>query len=196
MIANEKFCFLDFETNGLNYQEDQITEVGIILADSSLQVMDAVNYFVQLEPGKIIPSAIVEMTGITKRDCDGGVPLGKAKESIAKFIGKSTVVAHNAPFDLGFISDAVVPKSFFCTRTISCILFPNESHKLKDMAKLLSFPPAKAHRAITDATNVKFLFEYYRNRLGERGIEVFRNKLISMPERPWNYITPNAVIAK
>lgn len=187
------YCFLDFETTGLDYRKDQIIEVGIIKTNSKFEEIDRVNFFVQLEDGRFLPSPIIELTGITKRDLDSGIPLRIAKEAIARFIGNSVVVCHHAAFNLGFIHGVIKP-DFYCTRTIHCIYHPNESHTLINISKKLGFPNKIQHRALTDAENTKKLFKYFVQNIGEDGIKVFKNKLIYMPDRPYRYLPDNAVL--
>ena len=52
------YCFLDFETTGLDYRKDQIIEVGIIKTNSKFEEIDCVNFFVQLEDGRFLPSLL------------------------------------------------------------------------------------------------------------------------------------------
>lgn len=194
----EVFTILDFETTGLDFRTDQIIEVGMVQTDFGMptNVLKEKRFFVQLEPNRFLPSFIVEYTGITKKDLDTeGITLTEAKQKVKEFIGDTTVIAHNAAFDLGFVADVIQP-NFYCTRTISCFLMPNDSHKLVDIAKKLKLPDFSAHRALDDARTTGMLFKYFKDQLGENGIKTFRNKLAFMPDRPYRYLPPNAIVAK
>lgn len=194
----EVFTIIDFETTGLDYKEDQIIEVGAIKCDfrNVNKHKDTLQFYVRLEKKKYLPSFIVELTGITKKELDThGLSLNEAYKTIANFIEGTSIVAHNASFDLGFINHIPI-NDFFCTRTMSCIVYPNDSHRLEDLAKTLKFPPKESHRALNDAFYTTLLFNNILNKIGWEGIDLFRNKLIEMPDRPLRYIPPNTKIIK
>lgn len=187
------YCFTDFETNGLDYQKDQITEFGIVKTDRAYKVIDEFNGFVKLEPGRYLPSHIIELTGITKKDLDSGMSLSEAKAYIYSWLDNSMVIAHNATFDLGFIQDVIRP-DFICTRTIHAVKFPDCRHRLEDIVKQFNLAPTKPHRALNDARSVYELYRMYVKLYGQEGINLFRNKLVSFPDRPFRYMPPNAKV--
>ena len=77
------------------------------------------------------------------------------------FIGVSTLIAHNAPFDISYIRNELMllglllSNSYQCTLEISRYEFPElKSHKLENVARhLLKEMPKgiKLHRAFGDA---------------------------------------------
>jgi DNA polymerase III alpha subunit (gram-positive type) len=189
------YSFMDFETTGLDYTKDQIIQYGIVRTDFN-GYEERITGNVKLEEGNILPSKIIELTGLTKKDLDGGVPLDFAKELIEKFIEGTIVVAHHASFDLGFIKEIDVPE-FYCTRTIALMVLPNEpSHSLSDLCKKFDIMVNyKQHDALSDALACKELFTLFKNKLG-KGLPIYKNKLLGTDKRPLRYIPNNAVLIK
>lgn len=190
------YTVLDLETTGLDHNTEQIIEIGAIRTDlhdiNTLDEDSILGMLVSLEKGKYLPGRIVELTGITKKELDKyGVPLNEALAKLDEFIGDTTIVAHHAAFDLGFIK-TLKPRDFFCTRTIATIMYPNSNHSLMHLAEMLDFPPTpRHHRALNDAYHAGLLFRHFIERLGSE-IGMFRNKLVVMKDRPIRYMPPNA----
>lgn len=179
---------LNFEATGLDPMTDQIIQVGAIDIDTK----EYLDFNVKLEPGRYLPSKVVESTGITKKDLNTGTLLISAKETIKDFIQDSTVVSHNASFCLGLIRDVISPE-FYCTRSMDYILSPYDNHRLADIAKRLMFPDIKTNSAINNAYLTMLLFEHYKKQLGDSGVIIFKNKIVSMVDR---YTPPNAIVVK
>src|SRR5690606_36955518 len=75
------------------------------------------------------------------------------------FVEGSLMVAHHAPFDLGFLSyemeRAGLPlptPPVFCTSLLSIVLYPEfESHRLQTLVQELQLTKGTAHRALDDS---------------------------------------------
>jgi len=188
------YVFLDFETSGSDPYKDQIIQVGAIKTNSGFGITDQLSCNVQLEPGKYLPSSIIENTKLTKRDLDKGVPLWNATHAVAQFIADATVVGHSVALDLGFIQDLIQP-DFYCTRSMDFILNPDTSHCLKAISKRLelNIPPLDA---LNNAVISGILFAYYVERLGWAGVTIFKNKLVCMSSNRNRYIPPNAIVVR
>ena len=98
----------DTETTGLNpehadpAQADRIVEVGCI---------ELVNYLptgrefqVYINPGRPVSEATVRITGITNETLRGKPRFDEIVDKLMEFFGDSTIVAHNAEFDRGFLN--------------------------------------------------------------------------------------------
>ncbi len=59
-----------------------------------------------VDPGMPIPPEIVQLTGITDRDVYGAPGEAEAVRAFLDFVGDLPLVAHNAAFDIGFITAA------------------------------------------------------------------------------------------
>lgn len=186
------YSFIDFETTGLNHEIDQIIEVAVLRTDFA-DYLESESFFVKLREGHTIPPLITELTGIVDDDLKDGVTVEEAKARVAELIKDTVVVAQFASFDLGFIKDIEVPK-FYCTRTMSYILNPDENPSLKPTCERLGIQYDKAHRALNDVEATKELFNYYRSMLGDNGLRVFLNKMVDTDKRPLRYKPSNAKI--
>jgi len=95
--------YLDLETTGLDYKENEIIEIGLIPFEYSVdgrifKVHDAFNQF--QEPSEPIPDEITKITGITNNMVSGHEI---DKESVIEIIKPaSIIIAHNANFDRKF----------------------------------------------------------------------------------------------
>ena len=95
--------YLDLETTGLDYKENEIIEIGLIPFEYSVdgrifKVHDAFNQF--QEPSEPIPDEITKITGITNNMVSGHEI---DKESVTEIIeSASIIIAHNANFDRKF----------------------------------------------------------------------------------------------
>ncbi len=146
----------DLETTGLSGQNDRITEIGAVRIKGG-EVMEEFNTFV--DPGMPIPAKITELTGITNEMVKGAPKEDEALAKFYDFCGNSRVlIAHNAPFDTGFVkkaaerSDLPYPFTSIDTVPMARALYPNlKNHKLDTLGKALSLPPFNHHRACDDA---------------------------------------------
>lgn len=95
--------YLDFETTGMNPQEDRVIEIGLVRFSYTPdgRVCRVLDTFAALEdPGAPIPEEIRALTGITDEMVRGRlIDDGR----VARFVeGASLVIAHNAAFDRPF----------------------------------------------------------------------------------------------
>lgn len=188
------YVIFDFETTGLNYKEEQIIEFSAKKLDDSLNVVSEINHLVALEEGRILPQFIRQLTGISNDDLvKQGIPLDEAYAKLTEFIGDSIVVAQFASFDLSFLSKALTPEKFICTRSMARLLRPNEFASLKNLVAHYGIKNDNPHRASADVDATVEIFKLQKAECDEKGIE-YMNVLIDSNERPLNFIPENAVV--
>src|SRR5699024_6558491 len=97
-----KFVVVDLETTGhAPMNGDHIIEVGIVVIEGNKIIKE---YETFLNPKKEVPSFITSLTGITSEDIKDA-PLFKDKATeIASLFDHAYLIAHNVPFDLGFLN--------------------------------------------------------------------------------------------
>ncbi len=100
---NTDFVGFDIETTGLDSHIHRITEIGAVRVENGV-VTKSFQTFV--DPGMPIPPEIVQLTGITDRDVYGAPGEAEAVRAFLDFVGDLPLVAHNAAFDIGFITAA------------------------------------------------------------------------------------------
>ncbi len=176
-LEDEMVCF-DIETTGLDRRKERITEIGAVVLKNG-EIIDKYNAF--LNPGKPIPRQIVELTGITD-DMVADAP--GQEEGLSLFldwVGDRPLAAHNAEFDMGFISEGCrrMGRPFHNSSLDTLILCQNllpklGKYKLDVVAEYLDLPAFNHHRASDDAATVAYmLVPLYRN-LNDMGVKTLQ----------------------
>ncbi|CDQ21689.1 3'-5' exonuclease [Halobacillus karajensis] len=187
------YTVLDFETTGLDYLTEQVTEIGAIKIDEKGNEVARLHTMVQLTEGKKIPEKVTELTGIKKEDTYNGIPENTALNMLKDFIGSSVVVAQNAPFDLAFLAGSVEPELFICTRALATIDSPFESASLKYVTKRLGVELEGHHRAMNDVEATVQVFLILKDKLEKKGYPI-TNVVIKEAERPLRFTPLSAIV--
>lgn len=99
---------IDTETGGLDPLTDALLSVSLIDVDQDLNPQRSLDIFILPEPGKSIRLGAARVNGYTEKLWRerGAVSLAEAYKTMAAWIPpKSEALAHNAPFDKGFITE-------------------------------------------------------------------------------------------
>jgi DNA polymerase III subunit epsilon len=176
------YVVLDFETTGLDYRKEQVTEIGAVRLDADFNEVGVFHTFVNLRPGK----ELSEFTDITMEMVNAGVHEAVAINQLISFIGDSIVVAQYAPFDLAFLSKwSFDPELFICTKSLTSQAEPFESSSLGPTCERLGIGLENAHRALDDARATAKVLEHRFTK--DVGLE-YDNVLVVTPGRPFNFI--------
>ena len=102
----KKYIVLDTETTGLNYEEGhKIIEIGAVLLEDRNK---SDNYFhTYLNPQRIIEEEAIKVHGITNEELEDKPLFDEVVSEFLEFVEGSTLVIHNAPFDLGFLNNEI-----------------------------------------------------------------------------------------
>jgi DNA polymerase-3 subunit epsilon len=191
-MSKETFVVIDFETTGLDYKTEQVIEVAALKTDGEREI-GRFQTFVSLGDREL-SEFITQLTGITESDLDGGCSEEDALTALDFFIGGSTVIAQNAPFDLSFLSNYDInPKSFVCTRTLTKLLEPNENPSLKPTCQRHGIELNGHHRAMNDVEATLEIFKVMREKAESVGIQ-YRNTVVDSPERPLMFVPKYAKV--
>ncbi|ATO51000.1 3'-5' exonuclease [Brevibacillus laterosporus] len=191
----EIYTFIDLETTGLDHENDQIIEIAAVKTDLEREY-GRFQTFVQLDEGRDLPDFITELTGIAERELHGGTYSFFAVGALAKFFTDTTVVAHNAPFDLSFISGrAIFLEKFVCTRALAKLVAPTESASLKDVCARYGVELTGHHRAMNDVLATIEVFRKLKPIADYRGID-YRNVVVNALDRPLKYVPYGAKIVE
>lgn len=149
---------LDFETTGLSPDSgDRITEVAAlrIVGDRIVE-----RYVSLINCNVRIPSFISELTGITQAMVNRAPAVSVVLPELMDFIGQDVLAAHNASFDVKFLSAestrlGLTPShaNLVCSLKLARRVFPGlPSYKLTNLANALGIKfNSQAHRAEADA---------------------------------------------
>ena len=159
-IKNIREIVFDTETTGFHAKgDDRITEIGC------LEVVDLLptgrQFHCYLDPQREVPEKVVEITGLTTEFLRGK-PLFKDKaDEFLEFVGSSTLIAHNAQFDMGFINaelersgrPALPASRFKDTLAMAHAKFPGSPASLDALCKRfgISLSSRDKHGAIIDS---------------------------------------------
>jgi len=158
------FIVFDLETTGLSAAACRITEIGAVKLRDGVEV-DTFSTF--MDPEQSVPADVTEITGITDEMLEGAPSEKDALKAFYAFCeGEDAVlVAHNAPFDTGFLQTAArrqgLPYAFTSIDTvaISRLLYKDlKKHALDKVAKHLELPEFNHHRACDDAAILAKIF--------------------------------------
>ncbi len=152
-----RFIAFDLETTGTVPGVDQIVEIGAVRFNNG--AVESV-FSTLVDPQKPIPPGATAVNGITDDMVRGKPRIDTLLQSFSEFCENSILVAHNAPFDAGFLTmdikryEAAAPKGLIIdTLTISRKVFPGlPNYKLGTLVQHLKIPSTGFHRAEEDAT--------------------------------------------
>ncbi|RCX22909.1 DNA polymerase-3 subunit epsilon [Fontibacillus phaseoli] len=202
MITPEIVTVIDIETTGLDPSTDHITEIAAIRAEIitdtpglAYREIGRFQTFVALPPGVEIPEMITELTGIRAEDSHGAPNFYRAYNSLRHFAYGTTIIAHNAPFDLSFLDFPAISRGFVCTRALSRLVDPDESARLADCCARYGIVLRQHHRAMNDVEATLHLYAKLREKAEINGIS-YRNVVIDSEERPLKYVPPGAIVRK
>jgi len=104
-LAEVTFVVVDLETTGGSPADCGITEVGAVKVRGG-EVLG--EFHTLVDPGSAIPPFIQVLTGITDAMVAGSPRIAAVLPGFLEFARGSVLVAHNAPFDVGFLRAAAV----------------------------------------------------------------------------------------
>ena len=179
-IDEEEFVVFDIETTGLNSHTNKIIEIGAVKIKAG-RIID--RYSQLINPGISIPHHITEITSITNEQVANQPKIDEVIGKFVDFIGDAVLVAHNAPFDMGFIKRDIkeylnidLENSVIDTLQMARDLFPDfKKYGLGDLNKSLGLALEKHHRAVDDSQATANMFIIFLEKYKEKGIEYLKD---------------------
>jgi len=187
-MIDKPLVFLDLETTGAAAYRDRITEIGLIEVDRGEYVGE---WSSLVNPGRSIPTMIQELTGITDEMVRDAPSFAELAESLHRRLEGKVLVAHNARFDHGFLSQEFrrlglrYQPEILCTVRLSRRLFPQHSrHNLDSVIERHGLACEHRHRALGDARVLwQFLGEILRVP-GSAAVNTAIDELLRKPQLP------------
>ena len=150
----DTYCVFDLETTGFNPKLEKITEIAVCKVRNG-EIIDEFSTFVN--PEKSIPKNVQELTHITDDMVKDAPTIEEILPKFLEFTKDTILVAHNAKFDISFISHfAKELKLEFKPKVMDTLVIARElytsveNHKLGTLAEFLGITLEGAHRAIND----------------------------------------------
>lgn len=174
-IEDTTFVVFDLETFGLNSHKNEIIEIGAIKLKGT-RIVDTFSSFVN--PNKIIPKRISELTHITQDMVDNAPTIEDVLPKFLEFTKDAVMVAHNSAFDMGFIRrDAQkymgidYKPPIIDTLQMARDLYPDlKGYNLDRLNKTFKLSLENHHRAIDDAQSTAKLFIMFLEKYIENGV--------------------------
>ncbi len=147
---------LDFETTGLSATSgDRIVEIGAARYSEAALVQEFESLVNPLRP--ISPGAS-RVNGLTDEMVAGAPTIDQVLPDLLDFVGESTIVAHNAEFDLSFLEYALIDLGLapitndtVCTLRVARTVIPwLRSYSLDSLVESLRLEVDVRHRALAD----------------------------------------------
>ena len=101
----KEYVSVDVETTGLAPKQDKIIEIGAVRVRDG-QIVESFTSFVN--PGRILPAHITELTGILQEQVDEAETMESVLPAFLEFAGDLPLVGHRILFDYGFLKRAAV----------------------------------------------------------------------------------------
>ena len=172
---DEEYVAFDLETTGLSSLHDTIIEIGAAIMKGN-EVLSTFQTFV--DPHRPLQPKIVDLTGINDQMLAGQPDISEAMPKFLEYVGSRPLCAHNADFDIGFVTAACekLGLPFHPTYVDTLILAQNlmpelGKYKLNIVADALSLPDFNHHRASDDAITCGYLLMRFFKMMQEQGLD-------------------------
>ena len=197
-IEEETYVVFDIETTGFDPFNDKIIEIGAVKMKGK-EIIDEFSEFVN--PKIPIPKEIVKLTSITDEMVKDAPDIKTILPRFLEFCGDSTVVAHNAKFDVGFIKQKSSDQnlefspSVVDTLPLARALLVNEKKfGLANLTKYFGIILESHHRAIDDARATAEVFQKFFNMIITKGILTLKDINTNLQPNIQNAETLNTMI--
>ncbi|QTE28373.1 DEDD exonuclease domain-containing protein [Pengzhenrongella sicca] len=171
------FVVVDLETTGGSPLSSAITEIGAVKVRGGVVLGE---FQTLVNPGTAVPAFIASLTGITTSMVASAPRIAQVLPSFLEFSLGSVLVAHNAPFDIGFLKAAAAASGHAwpgnqvldTVRLARRVVLRDEApnHKLGTLAALFGAAVTPDHRALSDARATVDVLHALLSRLAPLGI--------------------------
>lgn len=162
------YAVVDLETTGLSPTTDAIIEIGLVLTDP--QGYPEHSWSTLIDPGADTPVGPTFIHGLVAEDLIGAPSLDEVGDLLASELAGRVVVAHNARFDLGFLTQALglrglllrgarVPR--VCTMEWARRFITTPSRRLTACCQAAGVSIDQHHSALDDALAAAGLLRHY-----------------------------------
>jgi len=185
------FIVVDVETTGWRPDEARITEIGAVRVRAG-QLLGQFSSLVN--PGRAIPERIAALTGIDDAMVAAAPPLAEVLPAFLAFARGGVLTAHNAPFDVGFLTAAgqacdvpwpgfpVVDTVELARRVLGKDEVPD--CKLSTLAAFFQARTLPRHRALADALATADVLAALLPRLSAAGLSTLAELTALGARRP------------
>jgi DNA polymerase III subunit epsilon len=177
-LASVDFVIVDVETTGWLAERASITELAAVRVSDGQPT--GAEFSALVNPGAPIPEDIAVLTGITDAMVRRAPPIGVVLPAFLAFARGCVLTAHNAPFDVGFLTAACggcrIPWPAFPVLDTAALarLVLDETEvpdcKLATLAGFFGARTRPCHRALADAQATADVLQGLLGRLASAGV--------------------------
>nr|WP_243118490.1 3'-5' exonuclease [Actinomyces wuliandei] len=176
--AQVGYAVVDLETTGLSPASDTILEVAVVLTDPSGRT--EASWSTLINPGPSTDVGPTHIHGLVAQDLLGAPSLDEVADRLVRDLAGRAVVAHNARFDVNFLTQALgrrrllepgthVPR--VCTMEWSRHFMTTPSRRLTTCCEVAGVKIGRHHSALDDARAAAGLLRHYMGVGRARGEE-------------------------
>jgi DNA polymerase-3 subunit epsilon len=176
-LVDTTFVVVDLETTGGAPDGGGITEIGAVRVRGGEELGILATL---VNPGQPIPPFITVLTGITEAMVVPAPPIEEVLPPFLEFLKGAVLVAHNAPYDVGFLKAACAkfgytwpnPRVLDTAALARRVLIRDEvpNRKLGTLAAHFRTPRQPTHRALDDALATVDVLHAMIGRLGSHNV--------------------------
>ena len=188
---------IDLETTGKYPLDAEICEMAAVKWRGG-EVVDT--FQTLIKPVQRMSDEVIAIHNITNEMVEESPRLHERLDDFHRFIGDGFILAHHAPFDMGFLTwefeKARLPlphRPGFCTSLISRALNADvKNHRLATLAEHFGVPSGSAHRALDDARACLHVGLNYFEKLG-REAKLSDIQSVQVTPLPWDRFSIEAL---
>jgi DNA polymerase-3 subunit epsilon len=192
------FALFDVETTGLSpAYGHRVCEIACLCVRDG---MDSGRFESLVDPERSISAGAFRVNRITPEMLAGARPFSAIAEPLLALMEDSVLVAHNAPFDLGFlakelqIAKLAPPEGpIIDTLALSRRIYRSASHSLSAITRTLELPAEPTHRAMSDVQATRHLLDRILHDLGNRWNVTTLAQVVDFQGGPIPYPHPQAL---
>jgi DNA polymerase-3 subunit epsilon len=163
-----RWAAVDVETTGLHPVRDRVVEVAVVRLGPNAEVLD--EWSTLVNPGNRELGGRIH--GIRASELADAPTFAEIRDDLLARLAGTVVVAHNAPFDVGFLQAEAIragaawgPIEGLCTMELLRSLGISKSRKLHQCCAELEIWAGREHVALDDAEAVAGIMAYLAPRL-------------------------------
>lgn len=170
-MRKHDFAFIDIETTGLNLEKNEIIEIGCVLADSELKVIEEFELKIKPEHIESADPVALKVNHYNEKDWKDSLELNDAMKIFSEKVKNCIMVGHNVAFDAGFLeysfnkTEMINTMHYHKLDTVSIAWAklhrePDLEHfSLRELCERFDIKNEKAHSALPDA---RATYELYK----------------------------------
>ena len=176
--ASVGYAVVDLETTGLSPTTDSILEIALVLTDAAGRVERS--WSTLIDPGAGVDVGPTQIHGLIAEELTGAPGFDEVADLLVAELAGRAVVAHNARFDVGFLTQALGTRGLLdrgarvprvCTMEWARHFMTTPSRRLTTCCEVAGVEIGRHHNALDDALAAAGLLRHYLAVGAQRGEE-------------------------